>query len=187
MEMQLRSHFGARRAPDWVAAVVAGFAASAVADGARARLGRFGRRNRRLGNDAHGGRHHHGPGRAAVHRIQRGRSATMALLTHYILGIFSGLAVSLLIAAIDGERSPGTMQAIGAGFGALIYVINFHVLTVAFPWFVELRGWSTFVGHLVFGMALTFFYWKLAHPAPVAPTLTTRRRAAVTGLRPFSS
>jgi hypothetical protein len=166
MEMQLRSHFGARRAPDWVAAVVAGFAASAVLMVLELAWAASAGTTGAWGTTRMVAAITMGPDVLQFTGFNVG-AATMALLTHYILGIFSGLAISLVIAAVNGDRSPGTMQAIGAAFGALIYLVNFHVLTAAFPWFVELRGWSTFVGHLVFGMALTFFYWKLAHPTPL--------------------
>jgi hypothetical protein len=89
---------------------------------------------------------------------------TVALLIHYVLGLFSGVAVGILISGFNWEQSPGMMQAIGAAFGTVIYLVNFFALSQLFPWFVELRGWSTFVGHLVFGMAASFLYWKLSRP-----------------------
>ena len=54
--------------------------------------------------------------------------------------------------------------AIGGGFGLLLYFLNFHVLTPVVPWFAEMRGWSTLIGHLVFGMAAALLYLMLARP-----------------------
>jgi hypothetical protein len=54
------------------------------------------------------------------------------------------------------------MPLIGAAFGGLLYVFNFFALTQAFPWFAELRGWATFVSHLIFGASAALLYWKLA-------------------------
>ena len=165
MEMQLRSRYRARRAPDRVAAVVAGFAASAllmVLEVAWAAS---------LGDtDAWATMRMVAAITMNPDVLQNTGfnvgAATMALLTHYILGIVSGLLVGSAAAWFQWDRSHGLMQAIGAAFGATVYLVNFHVLTAAFPWFIELRGWSTFVGHVVFGMALTFCYWKLSQPVP---------------------
>ncbi len=163
MEMQLHPHYWTRRAPDWVAAVVAGFAASAVLMVLElawaASVGTTGA----WGTTRMVAAITMGPEVLQNTGFSVG-VATMALLTHYVLGIFSGLVVGILIAGFSWEQSPGVMQAIGAAFGAVIYLVNFHLVSAVFPWFADLRGWSTFVGHLVFGMAATFFYWKLSRP-----------------------
>ena len=52
----------------------------------------------------------------------------------------------------------------GAGFGALLYFVNLHGLTVIFPWFIEARGGVTLAVHLVFGMAVMLTYrWLDVH------------------------
>ena len=38
-------------------------------------------------------------------------------------------------------------------FGLVVYFFNFFVMTRAFSWFIEVRGWPTFIGHVVFGVA----------------------------------
>ncbi|MEO8280068.1 MAG: hypothetical protein ABI564_10285 [Ideonella sp.] len=163
MELQMQRHAWVWRAPDWKAAVAAGFAASALLMVLElawsASLG-----------DA-------GPWETLrkVAALVMGRGVletagfslavvVAALLVHYALGVFSGIAVGMLISGFNWEQSPGVMQAIGAAFGALIYLVNFHLLSQVFPWVTDLRGWATFVGHLAFGMAASFLYWKLGRP-----------------------
>jgi ribose/xylose/arabinose/galactoside ABC-type transport system permease subunit len=95
----------------------------------------------------------------------------VALLTHYALGIVFGLALGFVIARFHDGRHLGTMQAIGAAYGIALYVVNFYAVTALFPWFAELRGWSSFVAHLVFGLTAALLYWRLARRGgrPAAP------------------
>ena len=86
----------------------------------------------------------------------------VALVTHYVLGVVFGLVLGFLIGRLHYEQSAGMMQVLGALFGAVLYFVNFHVMTAVFPWFVELRGWATLIAHLVFGMTASLLYWKLA-------------------------
>ena len=52
----------------------------------------------------------------------------------------------------------------GASFGALLYFVNLHGLTVIFPWFTEARGGITLAVHPVFGMAVMLTYrWLGVH------------------------
>lgn len=159
----MHRHYWAWRAPDWLAAVVAGFAASAVLMVLELAWAAS------LGNTGPWGTLR----RVAALVMGRGvleatgfslAVVVCALLIHYALGIFSGVAVGVLISGFNWEQSPGVMQAIGAGFGTVIYLVNFHLLSYLFPWFTDLRGWATFVGHLGFGMAASFLYWKLSRP-----------------------
>ncbi len=164
MEMQMHPHYWVWRAPDWLAAVVAGFAASAVLMVLELAW------SASLGDAGPWGT------LSMVAAIVMGQGVleatgfslavvVVALLIHYALGIFSGVVVGVLISGFNWEQSPGVMQAIGAAFGTVIYLVNFHLLSQLFPWFIDLRGWATFVGHLVFGMSASFLYWKLSKPA----------------------
>ena len=161
MELQVQSHAWVRRAPDWLAAVVAGLAASAVLMVLEliwaATLGDsspwiVSRKVAALVM---------GPEVLASASFSVG-TVTVALLTHYALGIVSGVVVGVIIAGFHFETSVGMMQLIGALFGALIYLVNFHALSRAFPWFADLRGWATLIGHIAFGMAAALIYWKLS-------------------------
>jgi len=88
----------------------------------------------------------------------------VALLTHYVLGIAFGLLLGFIIAGFHYEASAGMMQVFGVGFGVALYVLNFYGMSQFFPWFAELRGWSTLIAHLVFGITASLLYWKLARP-----------------------
>lgn len=90
----------------------------------------------------------------------------VALITHYLLGIVFGLVLGALIGALPRETGVGRAEWIGAAFGIVLYAINFYVLAQLFPWFAELRGWSTLIAHLVFGIVAALLYWKLARQPP---------------------
>ena len=67
-------------------------------------------------------------------------------------------ALSVLFAAplhrfIKGRRAMASMLA-GGSFGALLYVVNLHVLTALFPWFAVARGGITLAAHLAFGLCV---------------------------------
>lgn len=82
----------------------------------------------------------------------------IALATHYVLGIVFGLLLAAIIAGFRFESRAGMLELIGLGFGTVLYLINFHAMTAFFPWIAELRGWSTFIGHLVFGLTVAMAY-----------------------------
>jgi hypothetical protein len=86
----------------------------------------------------------------------------VALVTHYALGIFSGLALAWILAAMHRFGQFGVAEAVGGAFGAGIYLVNFHLLTSIAPWFAELRGWGTFVLHIVFGLLTAVFYTAMS-------------------------
>ena len=92
----------------------------------------------------------------------------VALATHYALGIFSGLVLAWILAAIHRFGRLGVAEAVGAAFGAFIYFVNFHILTAWAPWFVELRGWSTFILHLIFGLVAAVGYTLLSRRGQLA-------------------
>ena len=82
----------------------------------------------------------------------------VALATHYVLGIFSGFAVAWILTAIHRVGKVGVAEAVGGAFGASIYIVNFHILTAWAPWFAELRGWGTFILHVIFGLVAAVGY-----------------------------
>jgi hypothetical protein len=159
MELRLDSIHWERRETDWLAAAVAGFAAGAIL----MMLGLFWshlvegtpwRNSHRvaailLGPDA---------------LLQSGFSfgiVMTALATHYLLGIGFGLVLGYVLAGLHFEASPQAAMLVGAVFGLALYLLNFFVMSSAFPWFVESRGWATLVMHLVFGVSAAALYWKL--------------------------
>jgi hypothetical protein len=148
------------RATDWTAAVVSGFAAGAVLmvlDLVWSALFNA-----------------HGPWRtshmiapiflgadsmAADFRFSLGVVA-IALAAHYTLGIVFGLVIAAIMAQLRLE-SPARSLATGAVLGALLYLVNFHVMVGLFPWLVDLRGVDTLAAHLLFGMVAATLYERL--------------------------
>ncbi|MFN3297178.1 hypothetical protein [Caldimonas sp.] len=83
-------------------------------------------------------------------------------MVHYALGVLFGLALGALVSWLRLDSLLGRMEALGAAFGVMLYLVNFHLLAQVFPWFLELRGWATLMAHLVFGISAALLYWKLA-------------------------
>ena len=170
MELQQQLHRGPGRDVDWLAAGVAGFAAGAVMMVLElawaASMGDV------------------GPWRVTqlTAALTMGSEATLsapagqfnlavvavALVTHYALGIFSGLVLAWILSAIHRFGMFGVAEAVGGAFGAVIYIVNFHLLTAWAPWFAELRGWGTFILHVIFGLVAAVGYTWLSRRGKVA-------------------
>jgi hypothetical protein len=163
MEHRLYLHRWERRAPDWLAAVVAGFAAGAVLMVLELAWTAL------AGSD--------GPWRISqlVAALLLGPGTlqvspyhfdvgvvVLALSTHYVLGVVFGMVLGFILAGFHYDTSLVAVPLIGAAFGAALYLFNFVALTQLFPWFAELRGWATFASHLVFGVSAALLYWQLA-------------------------
>ena len=86
---------------------------------------------------------------------------TVALITHYVLGMLFGCILAMVLSAFRLEASPGMAFGIGAVFGIALYFFNFYAMAKAYPWFVEMRTLETFIGHVIFGMVAGFLYWKM--------------------------
>jgi hypothetical protein len=169
MDMQLNMPREGRSQPDWYAAAASGFAAGAVlmvlelvwattmsTDGPW--------RLSQLVAALTMGPAVAGPATTPMAGFDAGIVA-VALVTHYALGIVFGLALAMILNGVHVEAGNfGMPMAIGAVFGTLLYLINFHVLTNWLPWFAELQGWATLVAHLVFGMTAAVLYgWLSRH------------------------
>jgi enoyl-CoA hydratase/carnithine racemase len=165
MDMHLQIASWRRHAPDWVAAAVSGFAAGALLMVLE------------LGWVAMFGAE--GPWRSShlVAAIALGPQTAftsefnltvvlVALLTHYALGIGSGFALAAIVAVLHREDSVFSIELIGMAFGALVYFVNFHGMTIVMPWFIEMRGWATLMAHLAFGFVAAVLYWKLRRAGP---------------------
>lgn len=165
MNLQLNALWRRHHVPDWAAAAAAGLGAGAILMVLElAWVATFGGE---------------GPWRTThlVAAIALGPQATftsefnvtivaVALLTHYVLGIAFAMALAVVVAMVHGERSAGSIEALGMAFGALLYFVAFHLMTAWMPWFVEMRGWATFIGHLVFGLSAAVLYWRLRRRGP---------------------
>jgi hypothetical protein len=82
----------------------------------------------------------------------------VALATHYVLGVVFGLVLAIIIAGFHYESSDVMVQVIGVVFGSALYLLNFYAMDTFFPWIADLRGWATFIGHLVFGLSVVLTY-----------------------------
>ncbi|MFZ2648504.1 MAG: hypothetical protein WA210_00225 [Burkholderiaceae bacterium] len=159
----MRLHHWEHREPDWGAAVVSGFAAGAVLMVLElawaALIGSNGpwRISQLVAALTLGA----GPLQGSPFTFDAGVVA-MALATHYLLGVAFGMVLGYVLAGFHYDTSIAAMLLIGAIFGLLLYLIDFHALTHVFPWFTELRGWTTLAAHLVFGTSAAVLYWKLA-------------------------
>lgn len=163
MELGLHPHRWERRAPDWRAAAVAGFAAGAVLMVLELIWAVW------AGSD--------GPWRISqlVAALVLGpdilqasayqfdvQVVMLALALHYLLGIAFGMMLGFILAGLHYDTSPAALPSIGAAFGALLYLLDFVVLTQWLPWFAELRGWANFAAHLIFGVCAALMYRRLA-------------------------
>jgi hypothetical protein len=167
MDLHLNLADWRRHAPDWTAAAVAGFAAGAVLMVTElAWVAMFGAE---------------GPWRSShlVAAIALGAQTaftsefdlwvvSVALVTHYVLGVVFALVLAAAVAVLHREDSVASIEALGVGFGALLYLVNFHGMTAWMPWFIEMRGWATFLAHLLFGLVAALLYWRLRRPGPAA-------------------
>lgn len=85
----------------------------------------------------------------------------VALLVHFALALVYGAVLALVLtrrdaAALRWSLAPTT--AAGALFGLALYALNYHVFTLWFPWFAELRHGVTIFNNVVFGAATAFAY-----------------------------
>jgi hypothetical protein len=84
-----------------------------------------------------------------------------ALGVHYLLGTFFGLVLAAIVAPFRLDSSTLMVVVAGAVFGAVLYLFNFHVITGVLEWFAEMRGWTTLLGHVEFGVMAGLLYRML--------------------------
>ncbi|WP_455288196.1 hypothetical protein [Cupriavidus necator] len=160
MELHMQSHHYVRRQPDWKAAAVSGLAAgalllvlelfwSSMVSGVNPWVA-----TRMIAAIVMG------PDVLQTALFSVGTVAA-ALLIHFVLGAVLGMILAAIIAPFTLDSSLGMALLAGAVFGLVVYGFNFFVMTRAFPWFTEVRGWHTFIGHLIFGLTAAACYWKL--------------------------
>lgn len=85
----------------------------------------------------------------------------IALATHYVLGIVFGIVLAAAMVQLELERRPGTALLAGVVLGTALYVVNFDLLVLVFPWLVHMRGADTLAAHVVFGVVAALLYWRL--------------------------
>jgi hypothetical protein len=163
MELHLHSHHLTHRRPDWAAAAASGFVAGAllmllelfwvaIVQDANPWVTSHRIAALALGPDVL----RPGDFNAGI--------VGVALIIHYVLGIAFGLVLAAVMAPFHFDSSTGMALLVGAVFGLLLYLVNFFVMTTAFPWFAEMRGMATLIAHLIFGMSAALIYRKLERP-----------------------
>ncbi|MFC5578472.1 hypothetical protein ACFPOA_10680 [Lysobacter niabensis] len=85
-----------------------------------------------------------------------------AVIQHAVLS----LVYAFIFAFFAKGRSILAATLLGAGYGLLLYAINFYGFTELFPWFAAARNWGTVSTHLIFGAVLGGTYaWLAPHEA----------------------
>jgi hypothetical protein len=160
MELHMHSHRWEQRMPDWTVAAVSGFAAGAVLMVLELLWSTI-----IQGTSPWVTSH-------MIAAIVLGRDTlqstdfslevvSVALVTHYVLGIGLGLVLAAIIVPFRFDSSIGMVLLTGAVFGVLVYLFNFYGMVRFFSWFTEMRGWTTMLAHVIFGMVAAAMYWKL--------------------------
>ena len=83
---------------------------------------------------------------------------TGALIAATIIHFALSLLYALVFAFIAKGRSRLTDTMLGAGFGLVVYLVNFYGFVYLFPWFAEGRHWASIASHLAFGAVLGYVY-----------------------------
>lgn len=81
-----------------------------------------------------------------------------AVVVHFLLSVI----YAIILGAIVHRMGMGMAILVGGGFGLLLYIANFYVLTALFPWFANARNWVTIFAHLLFGLIAAWAYKGLA-------------------------
>ncbi|QRX82899.1 hypothetical protein [Glaciimonas sp. PAMC28666] len=160
MELHMHTHHLESRAPDWMAAVVAGFVSGAVVMVLELLWSAL------IGRSSPWAISHMvsaivmGPDVLQSSDFSVAVVAT-ALVTHYVLGIVFGLVLCGIIAPFHFDSSRAMILATGAVFGLLLYAFNFYGMSRIFIWFTDMRGWPALITHVIFGMVSAGAYWTL--------------------------
>jgi hypothetical protein len=90
-----------------------------------------------------------------------------AVILHFVMS----LAYAVVFAFLAKGRSVRAATLLGAGYGLILYVVNFYGFTMLFPWFAQARDWSSVATHLIFGGVLgaMYAYWaphEMHHEVP---------------------
>jgi hypothetical protein len=160
MELHIHSHRWEDRVPQWMPAAVSGFVAGAVLMVLELIWATF-----VAGSDTWETAHQV----AALVMGERALASSgfdlfivfVALINHYVLGIVFGLALALMMAPFHFDSSPAMAAVAGGVFGVILYVFNFYGMVYFFPWMSDMRGVSTLLAQIAFGVAAALVYWRL--------------------------
>lgn len=161
MELHLSSHRYTHRSPDWAAAAVAGFVACAFFSAVEMLMVLLVSGQSPWVPPRMVAAIVLGPGILSQPATFDVSIVAMALLVHAAIGVVLGVVLGAIIAPFRLDSDIVTVSIAGGVFGLVVYVVNFYVMTQMFPWFIESRGWTMVLGHVVFGAFAGYMYWVL--------------------------
>jgi hypothetical protein len=98
----------------------------------------------------------------------------VGMAVHFALS----LAYTALLARITRRLSASGATVAGIAFGFALYVVNFHLLAMAFPWVATARSLLGAFAHVAFGAVAAFTYHAMTHERPgERPIFDMRPRA----------
>lgn len=84
-----------------------------------------------------------------------------AMVVHAFLSAVFALPLADAVYRLERRAA----MPLGALYGGVLYALNFHAFTLLFPWFAADRGGTVLVAHLLYGLAVAFFYDRLERSA----------------------
>ncbi|WP_413183403.1 hypothetical protein [Paraburkholderia sacchari] len=81
---------------------------------------------------------------------------------HLTLSILFSIVLSSLIEIFNVYRSLPSTLITGSIFGALLYLINFYVMTARFSWMGDARTWTNLCIHIMFGSVCAISYKEIS-------------------------
>ena len=88
----------------------------------------------------------------------------LGLGVHFMLSIIYGVILAWIIHTLR----PASAMIVGAAFGLALYVLNYYVGAVAFPWYIWARNWISLVSIILFGIVAAWTFTLLARKYPDA-------------------
>lgn len=79
-------------------------------------------------------------------------------VVHFILSVVFAVVLALVLPRF----SAGMALGIGAGFGVVLYLVNFYLVPAIgiFPWFAMARNWVSIFSHIIFGVLAAWAYLR---------------------------
>jgi hypothetical protein len=93
-------------------------------------------------------------GEAALAEVTLGAAVVVGLLVHFVLSAIFGVTYGAIVNGVLSPTTRGSMgaqTAIGLGFGAVLWLVNFQIIgRLLFPWFLMAPQFAQLVLHAVF-------------------------------------
>ena len=85
----------------------------------------------------------------------------VAMIVHFALSVVFVIPLALVLHRM--ASAPALL--VGGVYGLVLYLVNFYLFTVVFPWFAMARNWVSIATHILFGVVAAWTYVKLRRPA----------------------